>query len=151
MRFVITRALVAALLLCTLAACGDDDDTSDASNPTPVVGTPVPAETPARGKPTAGKPSAALKSVLNDVNTIAPALEGYFRGAEYPRTLDEVLAALPKSGLQLSKGNSIGGYRYDASDVEFVLCVENTSGAFATYDTAPMATGQSGESGGCPS
>jgi hypothetical protein len=147
---VITRALVAGLLLLPLAACGDDDDTIDASTPAPIVGTPTPVPTPT-GKPKGGKQSAALTSVLNDANRIAPALEGYFRGQEYPRTLDEVVAALPKSGLELSKGNSIGGYRYDASDVEFVLCVENTSGAYATYDTAPMSTGQSGETGGCPS
>ncbi len=146
----ITRALVAGLLVLSVAGCGDDDDTADASSPAQVIATPTPVPTPT-GKPKGGKVSAALTSVLNDVNRLAPALEGYFRGQEYPRSLDEVAAAMPKTGLELSKGNSIGGYRYDASDVEFVLCVENTSGAYATYDTAPMATGQSGESGGCPS
>lgn len=149
MRFVITRALVAGLLVLAPAGCGDDDEETRILGPGQV--TTNPDSTPPGTVPPAGKPSAALKSVLNDANRIAPALEGYFRGEEYPRSLDEVAAALPKSGLELSKGNSIGGYRYDAADVEFVLCIENTSGAFATYDTAPMATGQSGETGGCPS
>ncbi len=139
----ITRVLVAGLLVLTLAGCGEDDKAEDAGSGQ-ILATPTPATT------SAGKPSAALKSVLSDVNKLAPALESYFRGDPYPTKVSEVEAALPKAKLTLSEGNTIGGYRYDASDVEFVLCVENTSGAYATYDTAPMTTGQSGESGGCP-
>ncbi len=143
----ITRALAAALLVLALAGCGDDD-TTDAAGPAQAVTTPVPTDVPTRTPDV--KPGAALTSVLADVNELAPALESYFRGQPYPTKVEEVVAALPKARLKVSQGNSIGGYRYDASDVEFVLCVENTSGAYATYDTAPMTTGRSGESGGCP-
>lgn len=147
----ITRTLAAGLLMLSLAACGDDDDEITTKLDPGQVTTAPQATAQNTPPPVAdGKPSAALKSVLADVNKLAPALESYFRGDRYPTAVDEVVAALAKAKLTLSKGNSIGGYRYDASDVEFVLCVENTSGAYATYDTAPMTTGQSGESGGCP-
>lgn len=137
------RHLLVALLIPALGACGDDDD--PAAGPQPEV-TAQPGAS-ATERPGGG---AALESVLADVNDLAPALESYFRGRDYPTKLDEVVAALPRTGRKLSSGNSIGGYRYKADEVEFVLCVENTSGAWATYDTAPMTTAQSGESGGCP-
>lgn len=135
--------LLVALLIPALGACGDDDD--PAAVPQPAV-TAQP-EVSVTASPGAAK---ALDSVLADVNDLAPALESYFRSRDYPTKLDDVVAALPKTGLKLSSGNSIGGYRYKADEVEFVLCVENSSGAWATYDTAPMTTGQSGETGGCP-
>jgi hypothetical protein len=134
----VKRLVLVALLVLALGACGDDDDPAVTSQPEVSV-----AESPGAG--------AALDSALSDVNELAPALESYFRSRDYPTTLADVVAALPRTGLELSPGNSIGGYRYQADEVEFVLCGENTSGAWATYDTAPMTTGQSGRTGGCPS
>ncbi len=146
----IRHALAAALLVLALAACGENEDAAtDTPGAGVVLSTPVPTAEADTETPR-DKPGAALTSVLKDVNTLAPALESYFRGDPYPTTVAEVVAALPKAQLKLSKGNTLGGYRYDPDEVEFVLCVENTSGAFATYDTAPMATGKQGETGGCP-
>lgn len=140
----VKRLVLVALLVSVLGACGDDDEPAVAPQP---EATPRPevsvTETPAGG--------AALDAVLADVTDLAPALESYFRGRDYPTQLADVVAALPETGLKLSPGNSIGGYRYKADEVEFVLCVENTSGAWATYDTAPMTTAQSSATGGCPS
>src|SRR5262249_11698267 len=99
---------------------------------------------------TPAPPSAGLTSALADVGEIAPSLESYFRGNSYAKSVDEAIAALPKAGLRLAEGNSIGADKVRDSDTEFVLCIENPSGAWATYDTAPMKTGESGESGGCP-
>lgn len=81
---------------------------------------------------------------------MTPALESAFRGGDYPRELDQVVAALEDEDLGLADGNTLGGYRYDPDTAEFELCVEHESGAFATYDTAPMSVRESGESGGCP-
>ena len=145
----VKRLLLVVLLISALGASGDDDD--PAAAPQPEV-TSRPEVTPQPEASVTASPGAAkaLDSVLADVNDLAPALESYFRSRDYPTKLDEVVAALPKTGLKLSPGNSIGGYRYKADEVEFELCVENTSGAWATYDTAPMTTGQSGKTGGCP-
>jgi hypothetical protein len=142
------RSWVPLLLVIALAGCGDDANDSDnrdntdagaiSAGPTTPVSTPV------------ASPSAGLTSALADVGELAPSLESYFAAHTYPRSVAEVEAALPKANLRLAQGNSIGGYSYDDKTVEFVLCVENTSGAWATYDTKPMTTGSSGESGGCP-
>lgn len=131
-----------ALLGAVLAGCGDDSSDS-ASAPTPSVAATV-GSTPSAG------PSDELTSTVQDVSKAAPRLEGYFRGGQYPTKLGDARQAFDELGDKLDPGNSIGGYSYDPKAVEFVLCVENTSGAWATYDTAPMATGKSGETGGCP-
>ena len=54
------------------------------------------------------------------------------------------------AGLAVTDGNTVAGYRYDDAAREFKLCVENASGAWATYDTAPMSVREAEESGGCP-
>lgn len=46
--------------------------------------------------------------------------------------------------------NTEAGYAYDPETVEFTLCVQTPSGAWATYDTEPMSLRQGAESGGCP-
>lgn len=131
----------------TLGACGDDDDPEAATQPARSAEEPAPGASPAQA---ASARSDSLASVLANVNLLAPALESYFRTREYPRDVGGAVAALPRTGLKLSPGNSIGGYRYKAEETEVVLCVENASGAWAICDTAPMTTGRSGETGGCP-
>ena len=54
------------------------------------------------------------------------------------------------AGVKVTKGNKLAGYSFDEADREFIVCIENSSGAWATYDTAPMAAGANAESGGCP-
>ena len=93
---------------------------------------------------------AALSSVQSDIQTVAPDLENFYRDTTYPKTLDEAQAALEDAGIELSTGNTIGGYLFDAEATEFTLCVENESGPWATYDTAPMSMSEGGETGGCP-
>ncbi len=94
--------------------------------------------------------SPALTSALSDVERVAVALEGYYRGAGYPTDLDGAVASLEPAGQELSPGNRVATYAYDADAVEFSMCVETEDGAFATYDTAPMSLRQTGETGGCP-
>ena len=81
---------------------------------------------------------------------MAVSLESFYRGTPYPETTVEVIDTLADAGLRLSEGNRIAGYVYDAAAVEFRLCVENDSGAWATYDTAPMTLRENGVRGGCP-
>lgn len=149
---------LAAGLLAVLSGCGDDENAATTAPPDVRASEfPVPAPDPSTAGPgpsvrsSDAVPTAEpLDSVLADVRIAAPRLEGFFRGQEYPRELADVVAALAEAGVALSPGNRLGAYRYDPDAVEFVLCVENSSGAFATYDTAPMATGEKGEDGGCP-
>ncbi len=145
--------VLAVGLSLALGGCGSDDEPAASSDG--VVSTPAPSVQASRSAEAsasvrAGGPSPELAAALDDVRLIAPRLEGLYRNRDYPRTLDKVIASLPEAGLELSQGNRLGAYRYDERAVEFTLCVENTSGAFATYDTAPMATGKRGEEGGCP-
>ena len=85
-----------------------------------------------------------------DAEKFAVRLEQVFAGSSYPSEQAGAEAAAQKDGLKLSPGNSIGSYVYDPDDVEFKLCVENTDGAYATYNTSPMSVQDSGDSGGCP-
>jgi hypothetical protein len=147
------RAWLPLLLVIALAGCGDDAHDSDFRDNTgagTISAGPISAGPAVQDPTPAASPSAGLTSALADVGELAPSLESYFRAHSYPRELADVVAALPEAGLRLARGNSIGGYSYDDKAVEFVLCVQNTSGAWASYDTAPMTTAQSGESGGCP-
>jgi|GEM_PF-2703087 len=66
------------------------------------------------------------------------------------RSTHEVVETLGDAGLTLAPGNAIAGYVYDDAAVEFTLCVESESGAWATYDTAPMTLRENGAAGGCP-
>lgn len=100
--------------------------------------------------PGSGGPSRALASVRADVERVAPALESFYQDREYPVDLAQVRSTLPEAGVTLAAGNTIAGYDYDGDAVEFELCVESTTGAFAAYDTAPMSLRRSGETGGCP-
>lgn len=129
-------ALMLAVLVpaaLALTGCSSDPVTAPAG---PVTGTP--------------QVGPELQSALDDVEAVAPALEGFYRNNGYPADLAGAVASLQDAGLSLSRGNTLGSYTYDAEAVEFALCVENASGAFATYDTAPMALRQSGTTGGCP-
>ncbi|MCZ4499291.1 MAG: hypothetical protein JWQ74_1844 [Marmoricola sp.] len=165
---------VTAAALFALSACGSssgDDATPSIGGPATaetesVVPAPEPSTAPAAPKsavsesaapesaaPAAPKGATAeqARSTVDDVAAYAPALEQTFRGKPYPTTLAGAVAvARQLTNLKLSRGNSFGSYRYDPSDVEFKLCVENTSGAYAIYDTSPMTTVESGKSGGCP-
>lgn len=128
------------------AGCGEDGEGTPADGSSAVV----PVGSAPASQPADEDPGPALESALADVRKAAPRLESYFRTGTYPTELDDVVASLDDVQVELAAGNSLGAYRYDPSAVEFVLCVEHASGAFATYDTAPMATGEKGESGGCP-
>ncbi|MCY7396789.1 MAG: hypothetical protein LH468_11700 [Nocardioides sp.] len=112
--------------------------------------TPTPTREPSSAAPTSRGPSPELVSVRDDVELVAPSLESFYRDREYPVDLDQVLSTLAEADVPLSPGNRVAGYLYDGDAVEFQLCIENESGAFATYDTAPMTLRRSGETGGCP-
>ncbi len=127
-------ALVAGGLLLVAACSSQTTGQQAESNPTTAG---------------AGAASAELVSVQADVGRLAPELESFVRGGAYPTDLAGALAALAKAGLAPSAGNTVAGYVYDLQTVEFTLCVESASGAFATYDTRPMSLRQQGESGGC--
>ena len=98
-----------------------------------------------------GADSGAPAAVGVEVERLAVDLEGYYRGGDYPTDVDGVLASLEGAGLEPAPGTEIGGYTYDPDAVEFVLCVQDQEGVWATYDTAPMSLRESGGSGGCPS
>lgn len=120
--------------------------------PPATTSTAHPSVSPAAPAQTPGSNSPALASVRTDVQRVASALEVYYQDREYPLDLAQVRSTLPEAGVTLTAGNTIAGYdyRYEGDAVEFVLCLESTSGAFATYDTAPMTLLSSGGSGGCP-
>ena len=81
---------------------------------------------------------------------MAVALESGIRGTDYPTDLAGAVARIEELGLQPADGLVVGGYRYDPDAVEFTLCVEDAgTGAWSTYDTAPMSLREAGESGGC--
>lgn len=136
-------ALAAAALLgaATLAGCGGSAESDAAAQGT--------TDLAATSKSSLGV-SPGLAAATADVRRVAPKLEQYYFAKGYPNDLKGAKASMKKARLTLTQGNKLGGYTFDKQAEEFVLCVQNTSGAWATYDTAPMATGATGEAGGCP-
>lgn len=126
--------LAAALAITCLGGCGHDSNAT-ADTTTSTVPTNVSAE---------------LASAIADARRMAPALESRLRGSAYPTTLDGARQALTDAGIEPTAGNDVNGYDYDPRSVEFTLCVEGPTGAFAAYDTRPMSLFTTGERGGCP-
>ena len=126
-RTVLCSVVLAALP--ALGACGDDE---------PAATAPAPA------------PPAGADAVVAEVQQVAPALESAVRGGTYPQSVAEAEVSLAEAGLDLAAGHRVGDYVYDPDAVEFVLCLEDADGAWASYDTAPMGVRDSGGSGGCP-
>ena len=94
--------------------------------------------------------STASQPAVDAVSDIAPRLESAVRSETYPMSLQEAVARIDELGLTPTAPLQVAGYRYDADLVEFTLCVEDAdSGAYATYNTAPMSVRQAGDSGGC--
>ncbi len=140
---------LAAAVALTVSACGNDD-TDDAGPGPDIPSIGGPSSAPSSSSTPAPANEAAEQSALTDVEAYAVQLEQVFFGSGYPRDLAGAVKVADRLDLELSPGNRIASYVYDADAEEFRLCVENTSGAFAIYDTQPMSTMQSGPSGGCP-
>lgn len=138
---------VILLAVVWLAACGADEEPVPAGQETTPSAPSAPSEPSGPSEPA---DPAGLESVKADVETAAVSLESFYRGSPYPRTTAEVVETLGDAGLTLAAGNTIAGYVYDDAAVEFTLCVESESGAWATYDTAPMTLRENGATGGCP-
>lgn len=134
-RAAVATAAAVTLLSTGLSGCGPDE--------------PRPAETPTSAS-TAPSPDPGLASAAADVERLAVRLESFLRGGTYPRDLAGAVAALDDAGLEPSDGNEVATYVYDEDAVELRLCVESASGAWATYDTAPMSVREAGDTGGCP-
>ncbi len=141
----LTASVVVPALL--LAGCGEDLAEEGASSPAASSATQAPAGEVVTPPST---PSDDLASAQADVESLAVQLESYYRGGDYPRSLDELLGTLADAGVAPTGDNEVAAYAYDADTVEFTLCVEAPSGAWATYDTEPMTLRQGAESGGCP-
>ncbi|MGQ0844204.1 MAG: hypothetical protein ACT4QF_08715 [Sporichthyaceae bacterium] len=142
--------LVAALSTATLAACGGSGDTAAQTTPAVEQVAPADAELAAPAKEALAVAGGGLASATADANRIAPKLEQYYFAKGYPTDLKGAKASMKPAGQKVSKGNTLAGYSFDKADEEFIICIQNSSGAWATYDTAPMAAGANGESGGCP-
>lgn len=155
-----TLTLVAALAF-TVSACGGTDmpdnglptsgANSDASPSPSAISSPSSPRSPTKA-PVAEPPDAAeaVESTLADAEEFAVELEQVFFDSGYPKDLAGAIAAADKTDLQLEPGNTIASYVFEPDTSEFRLCVENVSGAYATYDTRPMSMRESGPSGGCP-
>ncbi|MCW2816366.1 MAG: hypothetical protein JWN84_3821 [Nocardioides sp.] len=128
---------LAALIVLVLTGCGDDQDRT--------------ASPGAAEDPLAAAGSQAQDAMAAEVSTVAPTLESAYRDAPYPRTVGEVVESLTGAGVTLAPGHEVGGYAYDPDAVEFVLCLQDADGAWASYDTAPMGVRDAGATGGCPS
>ncbi len=145
-----SRLIAGLALVLAVAACGGGVETADpADEATTASPTSIFPSVDAEAT-TAAEPSDALNGVRLDVRRVAPGLERYYRGGDYPRDLADVIASLEPAEIELTEGNRLAGYRYNADQVEFTLCVEHESGAWATYDTRPMSLQESAETGGCP-
>lgn len=147
----LTLTLATVAFALTVTACGGDDPAEPAAGSTasPDVTTSTPArpDAPLEEVPEA---FAAVESTLADAEKLAVELEQIFFREGYPADLAGAITAAEAAGLEQSPGNTLAGYTFDAEQSEFRLCVENTDGAFATYDTRPMSMRDSGSSGGCP-
>ncbi|WP_370288499.1 hypothetical protein [Nocardioides sp.] len=148
-------ALVAAglPLALSLAACGSDDGAGAAGDGDPGSSGAVidPAATPTLSSGAAGADEQSkVAGAVEAVTTIAPALESAVRSETYPMSLDEARERIEAAGLTPAAPLVVGGYLYHPESVEFTLCIEDsTTGAYATYDTGPMAPGAAAPSGGC--
>jgi hypothetical protein len=138
-RMICMRLLAATII--TAAALTASACSSSANDGTKTTDDPDPATSPA---------AAAEKSARKDAESYAVQLEQVFASSVYPKNLAGVVGVATRLNLKLSQGNQIGSYSYDPDVVEFKLCVENTSGAWAVYDTRPMTVLKSGKTGGCP-
>jgi hypothetical protein len=136
----VALALAATFSTAVLAACGNSSDTA------PGGGTDLGAA----ARASLEQASPGLISATDDVNRITPKLEQYYFAKGYPRDLAGAKASLKPAGQKVADGNTVDGYSFDDKAAEFILCIQNKSGAWATYDTAPMEAGATGESGGCP-
>lgn len=137
----VPTVLAPALVVLALASgCGGSDD--DGGPTDPVEGS--------AGAPADADATSPAEAMSTEVSSVAPTLESYYRGGDYPRSVDDVVATLTGAGVTLAPGTEVGGYTYDADAVEFVLCLQDADGAWASYDTAPMGVRDSGDAGGCP-
>lgn len=152
--------LLATVLTVTVAGCGSDESDSPktATDQSTATTPSTPDSMAGMDMGDMGSDSSedgedggdAAASTQADAEKIAVRLEQVFAGSTYPKDLAGALEAAQQEGLETSAGNTIAGYEYDADDVEFKLCVENSSGAYAIYDTRPMSMRGAGDSGGCP-
>jgi len=145
--------LLTAVLAVSVAGCGSDEsDSGTTATDQSTVTTPSTTDDSMDmdGMDMGDSGEDATASTQADAEKIAVRLEQIFAGSSYPRNLAGATKAAQENGLDPSSGNTIAGYQYDADDVEFKLCVESTSGAYAIYDTRPMSMRGSGDSGGCP-
>ena len=118
-------------LLLVLTGCGGSSGTTEPASAT-------------------GAADAGVAAANDDAERLAVALESYYRDAGYPRELAGAISSLAGAGLTPEDGNTVAGYVYDDDRVEFQLCVQTAAGAWAIYDTAPMALRRGGPAGGCP-
>jgi len=131
MRLLAATAIATAVL--TVSACSSSSDDSSKAPDKQSTST-----------------SAAEKSVRKDVEAYAVQLEQVFSTSSYPKNTAAAVGIAKRLDLKLSPGNTIASYVYDPDASEFKLCVQNTSGAWAVYDTRPMTVLKSGGAGGCP-
>jgi hypothetical protein len=140
--------LLTAVLAVSVAGCGSAQSDTGTANDQPTLTAPTTDDSMA-GMDMGGSDDAAA-STQADAEKIAVRLEQIFAGSSYPKDLAGAIKVARANGLEPAEGNTIGGYTYDPNDVEFKLCVENSSGAYAIYDTRPMSMRGAGDSGGCP-
>jgi hypothetical protein len=140
-----TALALVVSLPALVSGCGGGDDKA---------ATPADTSGPTLVTHTTATPSASAaeteRLAIADVTRVAPALESYFRTHGYPTDLEKVFQAMGPAGLFMDQTDALASYQYRASDKEFVLCVQNDSDAWASYDTAPMQVVKHGQSGGCP-
>jgi hypothetical protein len=144
-------ALALVSLPALLSGCGGGDTKAAATTDTTATGPDTSASAKVSAAPTSSmSPADSEKLAIADVTQVAPALEAYFRVHGYPTDLEKVFESMGPAGLFMDQSDALASYTYRPSDKEFVLCVQNDSNAWASYDTAPMAVVKHGQSGGCP-
>jgi hypothetical protein len=129
--------LISLVGLSLVSGCGSHGS-SAAGATVPVTNAPAGASTP------------GLTTAINDVKRVAPALQAYFRTNGYPTTLEEVAKSMPKAKLTMDPSDGLGGYTFNPATKQFVLCVENDSGAWASYESMTGSVDQQGLKYGCP-